>query len=433
MYYFICDISSENENINDFLVTIAQELNFKDFFENCILSNEDLKYVSKFFIKVLDIFDDFNIKDKDNVMKKLTEILKDSNDIFSLYCLIKIQTEYIEQSLFDIEKGMYCETIINNCKNIVKDQKWKKVLDSINIDDFSGQLLLECAYKTGYKFKYADIKKICDINFDTPLVYNYLLMNEDKKLRKYAFDLSINKLDLEKILSDPEDISLDKLTKQQSDYACFYIVISMIKYDDIKKKFIDINIKALNAHIKNIRAAAARNLCSISDKLTQDNKKNIKNIVKNEPCSDIKKMIFSIIKGIKVDVSFMDPEIHVKDIFLIRTKINNIISYVSSYNVKPKTDDFIYIVKDYSYIDNRYKILAADIKGRVLGCIEGEMSIIFSNLIDGGQTLYAVVNEIKNDGNYGLTIDVFLSYKYVLDQTFETISLISSPKEGLVQ
>ena len=81
-----------------------------------------------------------------------------------------------------------------------------------------------------------------------------------------------------------------------------------------------------------------------------------------------------------------------------------------------------------AYDSNAIEIITTE--GYVIGYVPKENNLIFKNLMDKGKYLYGKIKEISDDYNE-INIEIYLSYKDVIEEITSTLSLLSGGKEIL--
>ena len=129
----------------------------------------------------------------------------------------------------------------------------------------------------------------------------------------------------------------------------------------------------------------------------------------------------------------MHIDAHVKDIYLININIagTNYIDMSEIYN-NLLEDDMLYLKREpnNAYDSNAIEIIT--IKGYAIGYVPKENNFILKNLMDKGKYLYGIVKEISDDYNH-IKIEIYLSYKDVIEEITSTLSLLSGGKEYYLQ
>ena len=70
--------------------------------------------------------------------------------------------------------------------------------------------------------------------------------------------------------------------------------------------------------------------------------------------------------------------------------------------------------------------------GYVIGYVPKENNLIFKNLMDKGKYLYGKIKEISDDYNH-INIEIYLSYKDIIEEITSTLSLLSGEREHYLQ
>lgn len=95
-------------------------------------------------------------------------------------------------------------------------------------------------------------------------------------------------------------------------------------------------------------------------------------------------------------------------------------------------EDIVYLKRD---SDNEYDKNAIEVittEGFVMGYVPKDNNLILKNLIDKGKYLYGKVEEISEDYSV-IKIQIYLSYKDVIEEITNTLSLLSGEREDYLQ
>ncbi len=93
-----------------------------------------------------------------------------------------------------------------------------------------------------------------------------------------------------------------------------------------------------------------------------------------------------------------------------------------------RQDEMLYLIreKDSKYDENAINIVTS--KGYVLGYVPKSDSLILKNMIDNGKYFYGVIEKISENFDR-IDIMIYMSYKDVIDEITNTISLLYN-KDG---
>jgi len=124
---------------------------------------------------------------------------------------------------------------------------------------------------------------------------------------------------------------------------------------------------------------------------------------------------------------------HVKDIYLININIAGT-SYIDMSEIYNKLleDDMLYFKRESNNAYDSNAIQIITIEGYRIGYVPKENNLIFKNLMDNDKYLYAKIKEIDDDYNV-INIDIYLSYKDVVEEITNTLSLLSGEREHYLQ
>ena len=443
--------SSNNVAVSELIYLNMLSINILDYMNKTKFSKEKIEKLSKSFNIMLSDYGLNEVRDEIEVCTTiLEEIHKYNGGIYSLYLTISILysveadlVEYYKENKIDLQMSLYdkYKDVISKCKLICNKVEWKKVIENeINNIEIESSVLITCAEKIGYKLKKKDLEIILKRDYCNPLLYKYAFLVGNKSIKRYAYDIAIKKLKISDIITGPEEFSLDKLTYENIEHICFFIITKYMNYEDFQDEYKEFNMKAIKSPLIETRLQAVKNLEKFKGKLTPEEKEYIRETIEVEMISSIKMGLSSIIidndekekKVINVD-KFSEFVVHVKDIYITSVKISVNNKYNCSSLFKSiQEDDIVYLVRE---LDNGYDsstVLVTTDKGVVIGKIPVYLEEILKNLIDKGKWFYGKIEDISDDYEE-FSIGVILSYKDVLDEIGNTLMLLSTKGEEFIQ
>ena len=198
----------------------------------------------------------------------------------------------------------------------------------------------------------------------------------------------------------------------------------------------NIALKGIFANMNQIRDESIRTLRRYKSKLSEKEINIIKEAYKKEVNEKLKKrfekLIYSDDKG-KVEFINIDKlriEEHIEDVYLVTTEISGVQFRQKEYLDAEIEDSRIFYLQreeNNPYDDKAIKV--AGEKGYVIGYISRENNLILNNMLLGHKYLYGKLEEYDLDSNH-IKIKVYQSYKDVVEAINNTLTMISSSKNG---
>ncbi|WP_242867593.1 HIRAN domain-containing protein, partial [Clostridium saccharobutylicum] len=99
---------------------------------------------------------------------------------------------------------------------------------------------------------------------------------------------------------------------------------------------------------------------------------------------------------------------------------------------KLSENDTVFLIKESNNLNGEKRIQVVTTQGYIIGYIPKEDNVVLNNLINNGKYIYGSIKEITNNYEY-IKIDLYLSYKDVMDEITSTLSLLSRTKEEYLQ
>ena len=441
-----------NKNgIPELLSSSMLSIDLLEYLESRDFNSEEIEAFAKSFSMMLSDYGLEEIKDGIKICEKLVKIIdKVNGEIYSLYSVISIIYS-IEAILIDDYKtkrshsffkfSNQVKEIIENCKKICTKERWHKIIgDQILNENIESSVLISCLEKTNYELKKKEFEIILKRDTTNPLLYKYAFSIGNKSLKKCVLNLGIKKLPIDKLLSGQDEVRIDNLAYEDIAQICFFIIIKYSKYEDFPDKYKEFNLQALRSPLIETRIQAITNLQRFRKEFDSVDKELICDAINGEMVGAIRRTLNSLLiktnnkekKYIEIKDN-MHIEEHTKDIYL-----NNIyvagINYVDISEVYNKLmeGNMLYLKRDINNEEDSNSTLISTIDGHVIGYIPKESNLILKNLMDKGKYLYGKVKEISDDYQ-NINIDIYLSYKDVIEEITNTLSLLSSGKEDYLQ
>ncbi|BCZ46015.1 restriction endonuclease [Clostridium gelidum] len=443
--------SNNNVGVAELLSYSMLSLELLEYLETAEFDGEKIEVLAKSFSLLFSDYGLDDIKDGKQVCNKLLEIIdKVDGGIYSLYVVISILYS-IEAIVVDDYKAKRSHgsfkfnndynDIIENCKRICKKDIWHEIIESqiSNIEIESSVLISSCE-KTKYKLRKKEFETMLKRDYTNPLLYKYAFSTGNKSIKKCAINIGLQKLPMNQMLSGQDELKIDDLTYEYISQICFFILIKYAQYEDFRDKYKDINLQALRSPLIETRIQAATNLQRFREEFDSLDKEIINDAIDTEMVGNIRRSLNSLLikthdkeKRYVEVYDNMHIDAHVKDVYLINIDVagTNYIDMSEIYN-KLLEEDMLYLKRESSnaYDPNAIQIITTE--GYVIGYVPKENNLILKNLMDKGKYIYGKIKEISDDYNH-INIELYLSYKDIIEEITSTLSLLSGGKELYLQ
>ena len=426
-------------------------LDLLGYLENNEFSGEEIEVLAKSFSMLLSDYGIDEISDGKKVCNKLLEIIdKVDGGIYSLYVIISILYS-IEATVIDNYKTKKSsesfkvnndyKIIIENCKKICNKDIWHQIIsEQVSNIEIESSVLISCSEKTKYKLIKKEFETILKRDFTNPLIYKYAFAVGNKSIKKCAMSIGLQKLPMNEVLCGQDELKIENVSYEDIAQICFFIIIKYAQYDDFQDKYKDINIQALRAPLIETRLQAATNLQRFREEFDSLDKEIINDAIGTEMVGSIRRSLNSLLikthdkeKRYVEVYDKMHIDAHVKDVYLININVagTNYIDMSEIYN-KLLEEDMLYLRREPSnaYDSNAIEIITTE--GYVIGYVPKENNLILKNLMDKGKYIYGKIKEISDDYNH-INIEIYLSYKDIIEEITSTLSLLSGGKEHYLQ
>ena len=443
--------SNNNVAVSELIYLNVISINLLEYIDNTQFSKEKIEKLSKSFSIMLSDYEINEVQDEIQVFTRiLEEIDKYSGGIYSLYITISILysieadlIEYYKEKKINLQVNLYdkYKDIMNKCKRICNKEEWNDVVEKeLNNIEIESSVLISCAEKIGYKLKKKEFENIFKRDYCNALLYKYAFAVANKSIRKYVYDTAMKKLRISDLISGPEEFSLEKLTYEDMEHICFFIMIKYMDYEEFKDEYKSLNMKAIKSPVIETRSQAVTNLERFKGTFTFEEKEYIKEVISCEMIDSIRRGLYAIIKDstkkekriVNID-EFNGMVVHVKDAYMTSVEISEEDVYdPSSLFNKIHEDDIVYLVKDLDDEKGLPAIFATTDKGEVIGKMPKSIEEILLNLISNGKLLYGKIDHLSDDYEH-ISIKIILSYKDVLDELGNALILLSDDGETLIQ
>jgi hypothetical protein len=437
--------------VPELLSSSMLSLDILEYLESKTFNGEEIEVFAKSFSMMLSDYELDEVKDGIKICDKLVEIIdKVDGEIYSLYSVISIIYS-IEATLIDDFKtkrshsffkfSNQVKEIIETCKKICKKERWHKIIaDEISNENIESSVLISCSEKTNYQLKKKEFEIILKRDNANPLLYKYAFSIGNKSLKKYAFTLGLKKLPMDKLLSGQDEIRIDNLAYEDIAQICFFIIIKYSKYDDFIGEYKELNLKALKSPLVETRIQAVTNLQRFREEFDSADNELIHDAIDGELVGDIRKILNSLLiktnnkekKYIEIKENMHIDE-HTKDVYLNNIYVASI-NYVDISEVYNKLleENLLYLQREPNNEYDSNAILISTVEGYVIGYVPKESNLILKNLMDKGKYIYGKIKEISDDYQ-SINIDIYLSYKDVIEEITGTLSLLSGERKFYLQ
>lgn len=414
-------------------------------------NSEEIEIFSKTFSMMLSDYGLYEMKDEIKVCSKLIDIIdKVNGSIYSLYSVISIIYS-IEAVLIDDYKtkrshsffkfSNEVKNIVENCKKICKKEIWHKIIsDEILNDEIDSSVIISCSEKTHYQLKKKEFEVLLKRDSTNALLYKYAFSIGNKALKKCAFDLGLKRLPMNQILVGQDELRIDNLLYEDIGQICFFIIIKYAKYEDFQDKYKEINLQALKAPLIETRIQAATNLQRFTGEFDSFEEELIQDAINGEMVDAIRRTLNSLLfktnnkekKYIEITDN-MHIEEHTKDIYLENVYVAGIkyVDISEAYN-KLMEGTILYLTREPNNPYDSNAILISTVDGHVIGYVPKESNLILKNLMDKGKYLYGKIKEISDDYEE-INVEIYLSYKDIIEEITGTLSLLSGERKSYLQ
>jgi len=448
---WLIEEGSDNDvGVPELLSYSMLSLDLLDYLESTEFDGEEVEVLSKSFSRLFSDYGLDEIKDEIKVCDKLLEVIdKVDGGIYSLYAVISILYS-IESIIIDDYKAKGPNTIklkneykviIEKCKKICKKDMWHEVIArEVSNIEIESSVLVSCSEKTNYKLKKKEFELMLKRDCINPLLYKYAFALGNQSIKKCTFDIGLKKLPLDEILNGQDELKIENLAYENIAQICFFIIIKYAQYEDFQGKYKDLNLKALRAALIETRIQAANNLQIFREEFDSLDKEIINDAINTEMVGSVRRALNSLLiktenkekKYIEVSDSMHIDE-HVKDIHLCDIKVAGT-NYVDMSEVCNKLleDDMLYLKREGNNVYDSNAIIIMTTEGYVIGYVPKEDNFILKNLMDKGKYLYGKIKEISDDYS-NINVEIYLSYKDVIEEITGTLSLLSGEREQYLQ
>lgn len=443
--------SQSEVGVPELLSKCMLSMDLLEYLESKEFNGEEIEVFSKAFSMMLSDYGIYEMRDGIKVCSKLINIIdKVNGEIYSLYSIISIiysiEAVLIEDyktkkshSFFKFSNEV--KDIVENCKKICKKEIWHKIIaDKILNEKVDSSVIISCSEKTNYQLKKKEFEVLLKRDSTNALLYKYAFAIGNKALKKCAFDLGIKRLPMNQILTGQDELRIDNLSYEDIGQICFFIIVKYAQYEDFPEKYKDINLQALRASLVETRIQAATNLQRFADEFDSFEEELIYDAINGEMVDVIRRTLNSLLiktnnkekKYIEIKDNMIIEE-HTKDIYIESVYVagTNYIDISESYS-KLMEGSMLYFIREPNNPYDSNAILISTIDGCVIGYVPKDRNLILKNLMDKGKYLYGKIKEISDDFE-SIKVDIYFSYKDIIEEITGTLSLLSGERKSYLQ
>lgn len=371
---------------------------------------------------------------KEFIFNEFIEVVKEKgSDFYSLMVMLLISQEMATEEPQKENKEKYMPMAL-----YLKEDKWKKIflrelkgerattLDIIEMANFYDYILSMEELLTLYK-KYK-------LDF---CLYWYVNNKTAEDIRKIFLNYFLQTADLKALMYSNEELIVPKEKPEKNEERIFLEILKGCKKIFPEGK--DLALRGIKARSIEIRSEAARCLLMYKEKLTKEELDLVEEGTVTEMNYQLKVILNSILnKENKFKIEFINKgELknfkitrHVKDIYLMSTYVSGYMYRDQELLIEELRNSRMYYLKmeDNNIYDNKtVKIIGES--GYVIGYIPKKDNEILSNLLTKNLYVYCVVREYSLEEDH-ISLDVYISYKNVLDEASELWKVLTSKNNG---
>lgn len=371
---------------------------------------------------------------KEFILKEFMEVVKEiGTDFYSLMVMLLICQEMATEEPQKENKEKYMPMAL-----YLKKEKWKKIfLKEIKGKRATTLDIIEMANFYDYTLSLEELTTLYERNKLDFYLYWYVNNKASEDIKKVFLSYYLEAVELKELLDNNGEQRGYNKKVESNDKK---ILLEVLK--GCKKIFPEgknLALMAIQSKSLEIRIEAAKYLLMHKEKLSEKELELIEKIEAVEADYQLKVMLNGIqSKENKYKIEFINKlELknfkitrHVKDIYLMST-------YVSGFRyreqellleeLKNSRMFFLKIEENNIYDTKAVKIIGES--GYVIGYIPKKDTEILSNLLVKNLYVYCVVREYSFEENH-ISLDVFMSYKNVLDEASELWKVLMSKNNG---
>lgn len=360
----------------------------------------------------------------------------------SLYVMCELLSLFLKEDKDDVQ---LMEVISMSSDDKIKIEEMKNIIMSDNNDgvikralsDESSDVdeIVDIALAINVCLQYGDFEERLWKDSSQVSIYNYIMTECDKESKEKLIEFAKVYLDIDRVTGGAEPLDEENLDYRYIVDSCLYLIVSYM--DELKDKYIDINIKALSARYTPTRRAALNNLRGINYEYLNNYIHIIEGCYKREVNKELKQSIIRFLDGLNSkkkrqyeNIGDVRVSPYTKDAFLTITKVEDMDKFdLTIVENKIRSGALVYLKRDKDNAEAENAIMVLTEKGYLLGYVSKENNYILKNLMDWGKILYGQIKKVDEDYK-SMEIKVYLSYVDVMREVKDTFNMVTDQSMG---
>lgn len=386
--------------------------------------------INKFSYLVYNHLNNYKLKDspiKHLLLLQYLPMALKGTSYLTLVCIVSLWKQLIDIKELDEVRKSIDKKIITK----LSGEKWKRVFSNeVKQGNYSTKDIIEVAEYYNFKLSFEGLRVFFEKSPRDFSGYLYLTLVGDQEDRLKLLEFFTEKVDLEKLLTGPENISTKNLTSEDNEYIILSLLINGCR--DIYPEGKDLAIKGLAGKTNDIRNESIKTIKLYKKELTLEEKEIIKSAMNNEPSFDIRNKLRELCEEFEggiiefVSTKGLKIMIHVKDVYLLSSTVAR-----SRYRDKEylkrelKSSRVFNLILESNNLYDKNSIKIVGESGFVIGYVPKKDNFILSNLLRGGRYLYCTIKEYSVERDY-ISINIYISYKHVIKEAETLIQMMTS-------
>ena len=325
---------------------------------------------------------------------------------------------------------------IEEMKNIIMSDNNDGVIKRALSDESSDvDEIVDIALAINVCLQYGDFEERLWKDSSQVSIYNYIMTECDKESKEKLIEFAKVYLDIDRVTGGAEPLDEENLDYRYIVDSCLYLIVSYM--DELKDKYIDINIKALSARYTPTRRAALNNLRGINYEYLNNYIHILEGCYKREVNKELKQSIIRFLDGFNSkkkrqyeNIGDVRVSPYTKDAFLTITKVEDMDKFdLTIVENKIRSGALVYLKRDKDNAEAENAIMVLTEKGYLLGYVSKENNYILKNLMDWGKILYGQIKKVDEDYK-SMEIKVYLSYVDVMREVKDTFNMVTDQSMG---
>ena len=360
----------------------------------------------------------------------------------SLYVMCELLSLFLKEDKDDVQ---LMEVISMSSDDKIKIEEMKNIIMSDNNDgviksalsDESSDVdeIVDIALAINVCLQYGDFEERLWKDSSQVSIYNYIMTECDKESKEKLIEFAKVYLDIDRVTGGAEPLDEENLDYRYIVDSCLYLIVSYM--NELKDKYIDINIKALSARYTPTRRAALNNLRGINYEYLNNYIHIIEGCYKREVNKELKQSIIRFLDGLNSkkkrqyeNIGDVRVSPYTKDAFLTITKVEDMDKFdLTIVENKIRSGALVYLKRDKDNAEAENAIMVLTEKGYLLGYVSKENNYILKNLMDWGKILYGQIKKVDEDYK-SMEIKVYLSYVDVMREVKDTFNMVTDQSMG---